>query len=348
MPARGEILIATAGPMSGPYLTFGDQYLRGAELAVEDLNARGGLLGQKVRLVVGDDACDAEQAVALARKLAGEGAVLVVGHYCSGASIPASKVYEEQGILMISPGSTNPRLTDEGGDNVFRVCGRDDAQGAIAGAYLAERWGGKRIAILHDQTAYGEGLASETRKELDRLGVSPIIYAPYEPGLRDYSPVADKLAAAQIDVVYIGGYSTEAALILRQAHDMGFPVRLVSGDAIITDDFWTIAGAAGEGTRMTYFPDARKTPQAAETVAAFRAQGYEPEGNTLYAYAAVQTWAQAVARAGSLELDQVIAALRSATFDTVLGDVAFDRKGDVIATSFIWYSWKSGRYEEVQ
>jgi branched-chain amino acid transport system substrate-binding protein len=348
MPARGEIFIATAGPMSGPYLAIGEQFRWGAEQAVADINARGGVLGEAVRLVVGDDACDSEQAVAVAQKLVTDGAVFIAGHYCSGSSIPASKVYEDAGVLMISPGSTNPRFTDEGGASVFRVCGRDDAQGAVAGAHLAERWGDKRIAILHDQTAYGEGLATETRKELNRLGVREAIYAAYEPGLGDYSHVAANLEAARIDVVYVGGYSTEAALILRQAHDMGYALQLVGGDAIVTDDFWAITGPAGEGTLLTFFPDPRPNPEAAEAVAAFRAKGFEPEGNTLYAYAAVQTWAQAVEKAGSLDLNGVIEALRREKFATVLGEIAFDAKGDVTTTSFVWYRWTDGKYVAVK
>ena len=170
MPARAEILIATAGPMSGQSLAIGDQFRWGAEVAVADLNARGGVLGETVRLIIGDDACDPEQAVAVDQKLVNDGIVFVAGHYCSGSSIPASAVYEDAGVLMISPGSTNPKLTDDGGANVFRVCGRDDAQGRVAGSYLADHWDDARIAILHDKTTYGEGLAAETRKELIRRG----------------------------------------------------------------------------------------------------------------------------------------------------------------------------------
>jgi branched-chain amino acid transport system substrate-binding protein len=218
MPARAEIPIATAGPMTGQYLSIGEQFRWGAEVAVADLNAAGGVLGEPVRLIIGDDACDPKQAVAVAQKLVNDGTVFVAGHYCSGSSLPASAVYEDAGVLMISPGSTNPELTDNDGANVFCMCGRDDAQGAVAGTYLAEHWGDKKIAILRDQTAYGDGLAAETRKELNRRGVHETMYAAYE-----------------------------AALILRQSHDMGYAVQLVGGDSIVTDDFWAITGPVGEG-----------------------------------------------------------------------------------------------------
>lgn len=342
--AAAEILIATAAPMSGRYAWMGEQYKRGTEMAVADLNAAGGVLGQKVRLVIGDDGCDADQAVAVANKFASDGVIFVAGHFCSGASIPASKVYEQTGILMISPSSTNPRLTDEGGANVFRVSGRDDQQGVVAGDYLADNYSANKIAILHDRTAYGEGLAEETRKQLNRRGVTEAMYAAYAPGEADYSPLVSKMRTAGIDVVYVGGYSTEAALIVRQAHDLGYEFQLVSGDAVVTEDFWLIAGAAGEGTLMTFFPDPRDNPEAMTVVKRFRAQNFEPEGYTLYAYGAVQTWAQAAAKARSLELDAMIASLRGNAFETVLGELRFDDKGDITTPSFAWYVWNNGQY----
>ena len=343
-PVRAEIAIAMAGPMTGAYAWMGEQYKHGVEAALAEINAGGGLLGQTVRVIIGDDACDAGQAVAVANKLVHDGVVFVAGHYCSHASIPASKVYEQSGILMISPGSTNPRLTDEGGDNVFRVVGRDDLQGEIAGDYLADQWAGKAIAILHDQTTYGKGLAEETRKQLNKRGVTEAMFEAFTPGKTDYSALVSKMQAAGIEVFYVGGYSTEAALILRQARNRGYDAQLVAGDGIVTADFWVITGPAGEGTLMTFSLDARANPEAAGAVDAFRARGYEPEGFTLHAYAAVQVWAQAVEKAGTLELGAVIEALRGERFETVLGNLDFDEKGDITTPSYVWYVWRDGRY----
>jgi branched-chain amino acid transport system substrate-binding protein len=185
--AWAQIVIATAGPMTGQYASFGEQMRRGAEMAVADLNAKGGVMGKKLVLKVGDDACDPKQAVAVANQFASDKVVFVAGHFCSGSSIPASKVYTEEGILQMSPASTNPKLTDEGGPNVFRVCGRDDQQGAVAGNYLADRFKGKRIAIIHDKTAYGKGLADETKKQLNKRGVKEAMYEAYTAGEKDYS-----------------------------------------------------------------------------------------------------------------------------------------------------------------
>jgi branched-chain amino acid transport system substrate-binding protein len=341
---QAEILIGVAGPMSGQYAWSGEQFRIGADMAVQTINAAGGVLGEQVILISADDAADPEQAVAVANKLIGDGVVFVAGHWASGASIAASKVYEQAGVLMISPSSTNPKLTDEGGPNVFRVCGRDDRQGVVAGNYLADSWAGKKIAIFHDGTAYGEGLAEETQKQLHKRGVTETIYDDFAPGEVDYSPVISRLKDAGIDVLFVGGYATEAGLMIREARDLDFDLQLVSGDTMSTSDFWLITGPAGEGTRFTFFPDPRSNPKNADLVEEFRALGVEPDGYTLYSYAAVQTWAQAIEQAGSLKLYEAIAALRSNEFDTVLGTLDFDDKGDITDPGFAWYTWANGEY----
>jgi branched-chain amino acid transport system substrate-binding protein len=343
--ANADVLIAVAGPMTGQYASFGEQFKRGAEMAVVDINAAGGVNGEKLQLTIGDDACDPKQAVAVANKFASEGVVFVAGHFCSGSSIPASKVYEEENILQISPGSTNPKLTEEGGPNVFRVCGRDDQQGKVAGDYLADKFKGKKIAILHDKTAYGKGLADETRKQLKARGMSDSMYEAYTAGEKDYSALVSKMKGAGIDVFYLGGYHTEAGLMIRQAREQGYGAQLVSGDALVTDEYWKITGDSGEGTLMTFSPDPRKNPAAAPVVKKFRDTGYEPEGYTLYTYGAIQAWAQAAKKAGSTDTGKVIAALRGGDFGTVLGNIGFDDKGDVTAPGYVFYVWKNGTYD---
>jgi branched-chain amino acid transport system substrate-binding protein len=343
--AWADIVIATAGPMTGQYASFGEQMRRGAEMAVADLNAKGGVMGQKLVLKIGDDACDPKQAVAVANKFVSEKVVFVAGHFCSGSSIPASKVYTEEGILQISPASTNPKLTEEGGPNVFRTCGRDDQQGTVAGNYLADHFKGKKIAIIQDKTAYGKGLADETKKQLNKRGVKEAMYEAYTAGEKDYSALVSKMKNAGIDVVYVGGYHTEAGLIIRQAREQGYGVQLVSGDALVTDEYWKITGKAGQGTLMTFSPDPRKNPAAAGVVKKFRAQKYEPEGYTLYTYGAIQAWAQAATKAKSTNWKKVADALRAGQFNTVLGKIGFDKKGDVTAPGYVFYVWKDGKYD---
>jgi len=345
--AQAEILIATVGPFTGTNIFRGEQIQHGAEMAVADINAKGGVLGEPVGLLIADDACDPEQAVAVASKLVNDGVVFVAGHVCSHSSIPASRVYQKAGVLMISPASTNPRLTDEGGDNVFRVCGRDDHQGVVAGNYLSDVWADKNIAIIHDGSTYGKGLATETRKQLDRRGITVALEEIYPPGERDYSLLVDKLQAASIDVIYVGGYTAETGLMVRQARDRDYVAQFVSGDALTNEEFWLITGPAGEGTLGTFGPDPRTYKAAASVVRRFRDIGFEPSGYTLHTYAAVQAWAQATRKAGSLDLDKVIESLRHEQFNTVLGEISFDGKGDVTAPGYIWYMWRSGEYVPV-
>lgn len=345
LSARAEVLIGVAGPLTGPNAWLGEQTQRGAEHAVADLLADRGLLGQPVRTISVDDFCRGDQAVAAARKLVADGVAVVIGHQCSGAAIPASEVYAEAGILMISSGATNPMLTDRGLDNVFRVVGRDDQQGLIAGRYLAERWGDQRIAIVHDGELYGQGLATYTKQQLNALGVRETMFEPIEPGRVDYSDLVAQMRARDVDVLYYGGYAPEAGLMIRQAGDRGYRLQLVAGDGIGTEDFRLIAGEAAQGTLMTSYPDASANTAAAEVVARFRAEHYEPIGNTLYTYAAVQAWAQAVEAAGTVKTDAVAAALRSHEFDTLLGRIGFDAKGDVTGyDTFVWYVWRGAKY----
>jgi branched-chain amino acid transport system substrate-binding protein len=350
-PAHADILIATAGPMSGQYASFGEQMRRGADLAIKDINAAGGVLGQQLKLEIGDDACDPKQAVAVANKFVGDGVKFVAGHFCSSASIPASAVYHEENIIQITPASTNPALTDDaakkGWWNIFRTCGRDDAQGIVAGTYLAKRFKGKKVAILDDKTAYGAGLARETMKNMEKHGLKPAMVEHYTAGEKDYSALVSKMKAAGIDAFYIGGYHTEAGLMIRQAHEQGWKPQLISGDALVTDEFWKITGPAGEGTMMTFAPDPRKFPSAQKVVAEFKKQNYDPEGYTLYTYAAIQMWAEAVKKAHSIAPKKVAAAIHGHTFDTVIGKLHIDKKGDIEHPEYVWYIWHDGKYTEM-
>ncbi len=345
---NNAIVIGVAGPMTGSNAAFGEQFRKGAEKAVADINAKGGVLGKQLQLVVGDDACDPKQAVSVANDMVAKKAVFVAGHYCSSSSIPASDVYSESGIVQISPASTNPQLTDRGKAGVFRVCGRDDAQGPTAADYIAKNYMGKVIAIVDDKSTYGKGLADEFRKKLNADGVMEAMDDSIVPGEKDYSQIVSKLKAAKADIVYFGGYHPEAGLIVRQMREQGVSAILVGGDSFVTEEFWSITGPAGEGTLMTFGPDPRLNPNNAALVKAFRDSGYEPEAYTLYTYAAVQAWAEAAAKAGSTDSPAVSKALQSNMFDTVLGSLGFTAKGDVTAPGYVFYVWKDGKYVYAQ
>ncbi|MEX0589774.1 MAG: branched-chain amino acid ABC transporter substrate-binding protein [Xanthobacteraceae bacterium] len=345
--AAQDITIGMAGPITGQYAAFGTQFKNGAELAVADINAAGGVLGRKLKLEIGDDACDPKQARAVAEKFASAKVPVVMGHFCSSSSIPASEPYAESGILQITPASTNPQFTERGLWNTFRVCGRDDQQGGVAGEYLAKSYRDKKIALLHDKSTYGKGLADETKAALNKLGVKEAMYEAYTQGDKDFTALVSKMKAANIDVVFLGGYHTEGGLILRQMRDQGMKTALVGGDSLVTNEFWAITGTAGEGVRMTFGPDPRKKPTAAAVVKKFKEKGIDPEGYTLYMYAALEIWVDAVKKAGTTDPKKVAETIRAGKWSTVIGDRSYDKKGDITTLDYVWYVWnKDGSYAE--
>jgi branched-chain amino acid transport system substrate-binding protein len=341
-PAYADIKLGIGAPVTGPDATFGAQLRMGAEQAVADVNAVGGILGQKVSVEIGDDGADPKQGVSVANKFVGDQVAFVVGHFNSGVTMPASEVYAENGILQITPGSTNPKVTDRGIETVFRTCGRDDQQGAVAAKFLSAQ-GAKKIAIVHDKTTYGKGLADETRKSLNALGVTDVLYEGVNKGEKDYSAIVSKLKQSGADVIYWGGVHTEGGLLLRQMRDQGVAAVMMGGDGIASDEFAAIAGPGVEGTFMTFPPDPRERPEAAKVVQAFKAKNFNPETYTLYSYAAVEVVKQAAEAAKSFDSAEVAKAIHSGmNFRTVIGDISFDKKGDVTRADYVVFVWRKG------
>jgi len=340
-PASAQIQMGVAGPITGGSAAFGAQLKNGVEQAVEDINAAGGILGQKIAISVGDDRADPKEGVSVANKFVGDGVQFVIGHFNSGVTMPASEVYQENGILEITPASTNPKVTERGMWNIFRTCGRDDQQGAVAGAYILKAMKGKKIAIIHDKTTYGQGLADETRKAMNKGKMKAVLYEGVNKDDRDFSALVSKIKASGADLVYWGGLHDTGGLILRQMRDQGIKAPLMGGDGITDEEFAAIAGPGAEGTLMTYGPDPRKRPEAKEVVEKFRKKNFEPQAYTLYSYAAVQVIKQAAEQAKSLDPKKVAAVMHSGKkFKTVIGDLSFDKKGDVTRLDYVMYVWK--------
>jgi branched-chain amino acid transport system substrate-binding protein len=317
-------------------------------MAVADLNARGGVLGSRLVMQIEDDACDPRQAVSIASRLVSRQVAFVVGHYCSAASIPASDVYADAGVLQISPGSTNPRFTERGLRNVFRVCGRDDQQAAVAAQHVARAFPGQAVAITHDMTAPGVTLADVFQATLRGTGMREVLRAGITKGDTDFSAVVTRLKAANVAVLYHSAYHREAALILRQAREAGMTnLRLVSNDDLNVRDFWNIAGPAAQGSLFTFEADPRRTPEGAEVARRFEAASFDPTGYTLYSYAAVQIFAQAAEAARAVQPARLLPAMREREFRTVLGPIRFDGKGDPTNAAYRIYEWRDGRYAEL-
>jgi branched-chain amino acid transport system substrate-binding protein len=343
-----DLTIAVAGPMTGGESAFGRQMKNGADMAVAEINAAGGVLGKKLALDVEDDACDPKQARSVAEKIGGAKIPFVAGHYCSSSSIPASEAYADNNVLQITPASTNPLFTERNLWNVARVCGRDDQQGAVAAAFIAKNFKGKKIAILDDKTTYGKGLADETKKSLNKLGVKEKLSESYNKGDKDFNAIVSRLKLENIDLVYVGGYHQEAGLILRQMRDQGLKTILMSGDALADKEYASITGPAGEGTLFTFGPDPRNKPTAKAIVDKFKAQNIDPEGYTLYTYAAIQVWSQAAAKAGTIDPKKVMATIKANAWNTVIGKLEYDAKGDIKQLDYVVYKWDDkGGYTEL-
>ncbi|CAN7252597.1 branched-chain amino acid ABC transporter substrate-binding protein [Phyllobacterium sp. LjRoot231] len=341
--AYADLLIGVGGPLTGPNAAFGAQLQKGAEAAIAEINAAGGINGEQVKLTLGDDVSDPKQGISVANKFVADGVKFVIGHFNSGVSIPASEVYAENGILEITPAATNPVFTERKLWNTFRTCGRDDQQGIVAGDYIAEKFKDAKVAVVHDKTPYGQGLADETKKELNAKGLKEVMYEGVNVGDKDFSALIAKAKEAGVTVLYWGGLHTEAGLIIRQLADQGLKVTFISGDGIVSNELASIAGDAVAGTLNTFGPDPSKNPANKELVEKFRAQGFEPEAYTLYAYAAAQVIADAAKAAGSNDPETVAKTMKEkGPFKTVLGDIAFDEKGDPKLPGYVMYEWKKG------
>jgi branched-chain amino acid transport system substrate-binding protein len=348
-----DLVIGVAAPMTGPLAAIGDQIKTGATAAADAINAKGGVKGRNVKIQVEDDVCDPKQAVSVANRLAAAQVKFVDGHACSGSSIPASAVYADNGMLMMTPASSNPQLTEDAATNgwttIMRLYTRDDAQGEFIGPWIAEKYAGKKIVMLHDKSAYGEGLANAVKAGMNKAGLQEVMFEGINPGEKDYSAVVTKIKSMGADLVYFGGYAPEAGLMLRQAQQIGFKLNLMMGDAIATPDFWAVAGEAAEGTMFTFPADPQARPEAKQAVEAIKKTGFQPEGFTLFSYAVVEAIAAGVERAGEDDPAKVAESLKNGEpVATAIGPVSFDEKGDIKGAQYDINVWKAGKYTKMQ
>ncbi|WP_226505565.1 MULTISPECIES: branched-chain amino acid ABC transporter substrate-binding protein [Pseudomonas] len=350
---QADVKIGVAGPMTGANASFGEQYMKGAQAAADAVNAAGGINGEKIVLVAGDDACEPKQAVAVANRLVDQDKVIgVVGHFCSSSTIPASEVYADAGVIAITPGSTNPTVTERGLGDMFRMCGRDDQQGIVAGDYIVDVLKGKKVAVINDKDTYGKGLADATSAQLKKRGVTPVLEEGLTRGEKDFSALVTKIRGAGADVVYFGGLHPEAGPLVRQLREQGLKdVKFMSDDGVVTDELVTTAGGAQyvNGVYMTFGADPRKLPDSKAVVDQFRKSGYEPEGYTLYAYASIQALAAGFNGAKSNKGDDASKWLKAHDVKTVMGDKAWDAKGDLKVSDYVVYQWNAqGKYEQLE
>lgn len=347
-----DISIAVVGPMTGQLAPIGDQFKQGANAAAAAINEKGGIGGKKIKIVVEDDACDPKQAVSVANRIAAAGIKFVDGHACSGSTIPASAIYAENGIVMITPASSNPELTEaafkKGWPTILRLYIRDDAGGNFVGPWIAKKYAGKNVVLLHDKSAYGQGAADAVKKTMNEGGLKEVAYEGINAGEKDYSALVTKLKELKADVVYFGGYHPEGGLIKRQAKEQNFDFQLIMPDSLSNPEFWQIAGPAGEGTMFVFPSDPQAKPEAKDAVEKIKAGGFSPEGFTLFSYGVIQAVAQGIERAGSEDPAKVAAALKDGKpISTVVGEITLDEKGDIKDPKFDINQWHDGKYAPI-
>jgi branched-chain amino acid transport system substrate-binding protein len=343
-PAHGDIAIGLAGPLTGSNSAIGTEMRLGMEGAVQEINNQGGVLHQKLVLASEDDACDDALAVAAAKRLVEHNVHFVVGHYCSGATLLASPIYADVGALEITL-SSNAVITEQGFDGLFRITGRSDQQGRILADYLATHFAGKRVAIVADRSVYGVGLAAAIRPRIAEQGkVTLAVDLSIDVGTKDFSTIIDRLKETGVEAVVLAAYPTEGGLIAKQASAAGLKLQYVAGSTLSNHLYWEVAGPSGEGTIFVFVADGTKMPSAHDAVEKLRAHNVDGQGYTLYAYAAVQLFADAIERAQSVEPEAVDGELQKGGLPTVLGDIAFDENGDNLTPNWHLFRWTDSHY----
>lgn len=340
--AQADTRLVVVGPMSGQFANYWPQVESAGKAAAAEVNKNGGIMGERLIVDFADDACDPRQAVSVANRNVQQGYTAVIGHFCSGSSLAASDVYDEEGMLMISGASVNSALTDRGMVHVFRTVGRDDQQGEVAAAAILAEGKDRKVALVHDKSAFGKGLVDQTKTYLAQGGLAPSFADSITAGENDYSALVTRIVTHGADVIYFGGYHREGGLLIRQAREAGFTGTFISGDGIKAQEFATIAGAAADGVLLTFFPDARENREAAPALERLTAMGSSGDGFTLYIYAAIQAYANAANAAGSTDAEAVAKQLRAVTVPTVVGDLRFNEKGDVDRNLYRLYKWQGG------
>ncbi|MDF1536663.1 MAG: branched-chain amino acid ABC transporter substrate-binding protein [bacterium] len=347
--AKEPVKLGVAGPHSGDLASYGIPTVRAAELAVKEINATGGILGRPVELLVEDDVCKPEVATNTATKLVSDGAVVVLGHICSGATKAALGIYNDARIIVMSPSATNPDLTQSGDyPNFFRTIASDDMQAMLGVKFTVNKLGAKKVAVIHDKGDYGKGYAEFAKKYLDEMeGAEAVLFEGITPGAVDYSAIVQKIAKSGAEAVIYGGYHPEASKIVTQMRKKQMNTFFVSDDGVKDVTFIKVAGEFAEGVYASGPMDVSDLPMYKSAVEAHKAQyGEDPGAFFKEGYAATLALLNAIQKAGSTEYTAVEKVLRSEYVDTPVGSISFDAKGDAIGVGFSMYKVVNGEYVE--
>ena len=346
--AASEIKMAAVAPLTGSQAKIGTDMVLGTEIAIEEWNARGGVLGSKIVLLKGDDEASPKQATSVARDLVDQGVVGVVGHFNSGCTIPASTIYNDAKVICITPAATNPLVTGRGFRGMFRVCGRDDQQGNAAARFAIDKLHVKRVAILHDKTTYGQGLADEFKKTLKANGIQPVYYAGVPKEETDFRAVVTAIRDTNPDIWYFGGIYDQGGPLVNQARQVGLTAPLMSGDGLIDKEFIRTTGKNGEGAYMTFGPDPNKVPTARDFLAKYRAKYGEPGPYSIYGYDAMNILLTAIQNTGTADFNALADYMHTHPFDTAMGKLEFDPKGDIKGSYYVMWIVTNGQFAVVE
>lgn len=333
-----DIKVAIVGAMSGPVAQYGDMQFAGATQAIEDINAKGGVNGNKLVAVKYDDACDPKQAVAVANKVINDGIRYVIGHLCSSSTQPASDIYEDEGVLMITPAATAPDLTSRGYKLIMRTTGLDSDQGPTAAKYIMSELKPQRIAVVHDKQQYGEGLARSVQESLKKQGANIVMFEGITAGDKDFSTLVARFKKENVDFVYFGGYYPEMGQILRQARAAGLKTQFMGPEGVANVSLSNIAGESAEGLLVTKPKNYDQVPANKPIVDAIKAKKQDPSGAFVWTtYAALQSLQAGLNQ--SADPAEIATWLKANSVETVMGPLSWDEKGDLKGFEFGVFDW---------
>src|ERR687885_2103612 len=345
--SQARIKLGFYAPLSGPNAAAGIDMLNAAKLAIANANTAGGVLGRRITLDAQDSPCNPQVAVQTAQKLVTDGVVAVVGPYCSGDAIPASTIYHRAGIAMVTSAATNPKLTEQGFDNIFRTIGRDDEQGVFAAGVIVRKLHGTRVAIIHDNTVYAKGLAEQTRLALRKYpGAKVVFFDAIVSGSHDFSSILTRLRSMRPQVTYFTGYYADGGLLLKQFEQLGVPGKFMAGDSNNDPTFIKLAGAYAEKALVTGAPIPQLVPSAAGFVKQYTATYHRgPGAYSAYTYDATNVVVHAITVARSAAPAAIVRALHmTKDYRGVTGPITFNRVGDRVQIQYILITVSDGQF----
>ena len=342
-PKAAGIKIGSLGPLTGQYAADGNDIANGVRTAVAVMEAEMGPLGP-VAVQAEDDACDPRQAVAAANKLINEKVTAVIGAYCSSATIPASEPLMAAKILMITPASTNEKVTESGLKYMYRTCGRDDDQSKAAVKFMTDHLKSKTVYIVDDKTTYSQGLADSVEKLAPTVGVKVLGHEHVNQGDKDYSAVLTKVKAAKPDVFYVSlQNSASAAPMLIQVARMGIKTKILAQDAVYHPQLMELAKDAAEGVYLTFGYTDKETPAYKKFYDTYKAKYGEPGAYSAYAYDSAVAYLKAVKAAGGTDAEKVNAEMKKLDFAGASKQIKYVENGDS-GSNYVIQVVKGGKF----